>query len=224
MRSKEEAQELLSQYAAEAGFDDTKADRLFNFLSLLRQWNSTHNLTSIEAWADMVELHLFDALTLLPFVQGKFVMDVGSGAGIPGIPLAIARADLQVYSVDSRRKKIQFQILAGHELGIKNFHPIHSRVEKYQSVEKFDTLACRAFASLEYFVASSIGLCSPKGRLLAMKGVYPTKELEQLSPDIVEVVAVHELSIPGRVSTQRHLVEMKPTNFRSNNKTTKYRV
>lgn len=224
MTDKAEARERLNQYADKTGFNGEQVDRLFEFLSLLRQWNETHNLTSITEWNEMVDLHLFDALTLLPFIHGNSMLDIGSGAGIPGIPLAIASTELQVCSVDSRRKKIQFQILAGHELGIKNFHPAHSRVEQYQSAEKFDTLACRAFASLDKFVTSSVELCKPTGRLLAMKGAYPAEELEQLNPDVIEVVAVHELSIPGRVSTRRHLVEMKPTNQESNNTITKYRV
>jgi 16S rRNA (guanine527-N7)-methyltransferase len=212
MTSKLEARALLDQCANTEGFDSGKVDKLFEFLSLLREWNGTHNLTSILEWPDMVELHLFDALTLIPFIQGNSFLDVGSGAGIPSIPLAVVSAELQVYSVDSRRKKIQFQLLAKHKLDIKNFFPIHSRVEQYPSTEKFDTLACRAFASLEKFVASSIELCSPSGRLLAMKGVYPAEELEQLNSDLVDVVAVHEVRIPGRDSTHRHLVEMKPVN------------
>jgi 16S rRNA (guanine527-N7)-methyltransferase len=224
MTSKDDARALLNHYANEVGFDGGQEGRLFEFLSLLRQWNGTHNLTSIVDWSEMVTLHVFDALTLLPFVHGKSFLDVGSGAGIPGIPLAIARADLQVHSIDSRRKKIQFQILAGHALGIRNFYPIHSRVEQYQSVEKFDTLACRAFSSLEKFVASSTNLCKPSGRLLAMKGAYPTEELGQLNPDIVDVVAVHELRIPGRVSTQRHLIEMRLVNSKLNKAILKNKV
>lgn len=212
MTGKLEARALLEQRASSGDFDGSKVDQLLEFLSLLRQWNGTHNLTSILEWPEMVELHLLDALTLKPFVQGSSILDVGSGAGIPCIPLAIVSSELQVHSVDSRRKKIQFQLLTKHKLGIKNFFPIHSRVEEYPSMEKFDTLACRAFSSLEKFVVSSIKLCSPNGRLLAMKGAYPAEELEQLNSDIVNVVAVHELRIPGRDSTQRHLVEMKPAN------------
>ncbi|MBT5031098.1 MAG: 16S rRNA (guanine(527)-N(7))-methyltransferase RsmG [Proteobacteria bacterium] len=215
MTDKKEAHARLAQYANEYSLDAKKIDLLIEYLALLRQWNGSHNLTSIVDWLEMVDLHVLDALTVLPFIYGKAVLDVGSGAGVPGIPLAIACSELAVHSVDSRRKKIQFQIHAQHALGVTNFFPVHSRVEQYQPGQKFDTLACRAFASLELFVKSSIDLCKPNGRLLAMKGAYPADELEKLSPEVVDVIAVHELSIPGRALTSRHLVEMAPANCKN---------
>ena len=210
MTDKKEARARLARYANEYSLDAKQVDLLIEYLSLLRQWNETHNLTSIVDWLEMVDLHVLDALTVLPFISGKTVLDVGSGAGIPAIPLAIACSELAVHSVDSRRKKIQFQIHAQHTLGINNLFPVHSRVEQYRPGQKFDTLACRAFASLELFVNSSIDLCKAKGRLLAMKGVYPAGELEKLSPGVVDVIAVHQLSVPGQALASRHLVEMAP--------------
>ena len=212
MTGKEGAHARLAQYANEYSLEVKQIDLLIEYLALLRQWNGSHNLTAIVDWLEMVDLHVLDALTVLPFISGKAVLDVGSGAGIPGILFAIACSELSVHSVDSRRKKIQFQIHAQHTLGIKNFFPAHSRVEQYRPGQKFDTLACRAFASLELFVKSSLDLCKANGRLLAMKGAYPADELEKLNPEVVDVIAVHELSIPGQALICRHLVEMAPAN------------
>lgn len=175
---------------------------LLDFLRLLDKWNHSYNLTAVRDPQEMVSRHVLDSLSLLPFLKGPRVLDVGTGAGLPGIPLALARPDLHFTLLDSNIKKITFVRQAVHELGLKNVEASQARVEKFDQ-SNFDTITARAFASLSDLLAQAGALCAPDGRILAMKGVFPQEELAQVGDNYrIEVKA---LTVPGS-DAQRHLV------------------
>lgn len=175
---------------------------LLDFLRLLDKWNHSYNLTAVRDPQEMVSRHLLDSLSLLPFLKGPRVLDVGTGAGLPGIPLALVRSDLHFTLLDSNIKKITFVRQAVHELGLKNVEANQARVEKFDQ-SNFDTITARAFASLSDLLAQAGTLCAPDGRILAMKGVFPQEELAQVGDNYrIEVKA---LTVPGS-DAQRHLV------------------
>lgn len=179
-------------------------DRLLAYLALLHKWNRAYNLTAVRDPLQMIGLHLLDSLAVLPHVRGPRVLDVGTGAGLPGIPLAVARPDWALTLLDSNGKKTRFVTQAAIELGLNNLTVVHSRVEEYVSERGFDTVVSRAFASLGEMLEATRHLLAPQGRLLAMKGAYPTAELAAL-PQGVVVEAVERLAVPG-VDAARHVV------------------
>lgn len=146
---------------------------------------------------------------MLPWVGSGRLADVGAGAGLPGIPLAIARPELAVTLVDSAGKKVRFMNHVKRALRLDNIHPVHARIESFEPGAPFDTLISRAFSRLDEFAAAVRHLCGEGVRLLAMKGRYPGDEIEQL-PAWIEVVSVEKLAVPG-LHEQRHLVIMTPT-------------
>lgn len=179
--------------------------KLLDYVALLAKWNKVHNLTAVRDPEEMVTLHLLDSLSVLPHIEGSCLLDVGSGGGLPGIPLAIARPDLSVTLLDSSHKKSAFQRQAKAELGLDNVEVVCSRVEAYQPAHKFDRVISRAFSDLAEYVKLTRHLLSDSGTWLAMKGVHPYDELAQLKELQVEVVP---LSVPG-LEAQRHLVFLK---------------
>lgn len=180
--------------------------RLLTYLRLLSKWNRTYNLTAIRDEAEMVSHHLLDSLTMVPHVQGLSTLaDVGSGAGLPGIPLAIVCPELKITSIETVEKKVAFQQQAKIELKLGNFSPVGARVEKVQG--QFDAVTSRAFAEMADFVSWSGHLLSPGGSMLAMKGVYPAEEIARL-PQGWAVNASHELRVPG-LDAQRHLIVLQ---------------
>jgi len=204
-------EKLLQQGLREMGLDLTAPVRkkLLNFLELLEKWNRAYNLTAVRDPEQMVPRHLLDSLTVLPYLQGPRVLDIGTGAGLPGIPLALARPDLEFTLLDSNAKKTRFATQALHELGLKNVAVVQERVEKFHPETKFDTLIARAFASIPDMLAASRHLCAPRGRFLVMKGVFPQEELAAVTDGYrAEVKA---LRIPG-LDAARHLVILAPTN------------
>ena len=183
--------------------------KLLNFLELLEKWNKTYNLTAVRDPEQMVPRHLLDSLSVLPYLHGLRVLDIGTGAGLPGIPLALARPDLEFTLLDSNAKKTRFATQALHELGLNNVAVVQERVEKFHPAEKFDTLIARAFASIPDMLAASRHLCAPNGRFLVMKGVFPQEELAAVTDGYrAEVKALH---IPG-LDAARHVVILAPTN------------
>jgi len=180
---------------------------LVAYLELLLHWNRAYNLTAITDPVQMVSHHVLDSLAVLPRIHGSRIADIGSGAGLPGIPLAIARPDLRVVLVEAVGKKNRFQKQAILELGLSGVSAVQSRVENYRPEEPFDTVISRAFAATRDFVSLAGHLVGPDGRLLAMKGRDPAGELEAL-PDPWRVVAVHGIRVPG-LEAERHLVEMR---------------
>ena len=187
--------------------------RLLQYLALIQKWNRVHNLTSIRQIETMVAKHLLDSLAVLPHIAGPRVADVGSGAGLPGIPLALARPDWRVTLIESNHKKAVFLQQARIELELENVEIMDERVEHIACKEGFETVISRAFSDLADFAQLSGHLCvkgneeEGGGRLVAMKGVYPHEELVQLPPGyIVEKI------IPAQVSGlrgARHLVLIK---------------
>lgn len=187
--------------------DDAIQQDLRDFVDLLTKWNRVYNLTSVRKPQDMVTRHILDSLAALPYVQGPRVLDIGTGAGLPGLVLALARPEWDVVALDSSNKKLRFvrQVVAELELG--NVQVEHVRVEDYPEAEKFDTVISRAFSSVRDMYEQGAPHCKPGGVLLAMKGVYPVTEIESLpDPDIVK--AVHRLQVPG-LDAERHIVEIQ---------------
>lgn len=179
--------------------------RLAAHLELIEKWNRVHNLTAVRDTAQMVVVHLLDSLSLLPYVaDAKSVIDVGSGPGFPGIPLAIARPDVRFTLLDSSHKKCAFLEQAKAELGLANVTVACDRVEQYRPAQGFDVVVSRAFADLADFVTQSRHLAAPGGRLLAMKGVYPFEEIARV-PVSHRVAQVVELAVPS-LEAKRHLV------------------
>lgn len=214
MSSRPELSHSLSAGAKTLGLalDDATNARLLDYIELIEKWNKVHNLTAVRELREMVTLHLLDSLTIASHVpHGARVIDVGSGAGLPGIPLAIARADTHVTLLDSNHKKAAFLRQAKGELRLDNVEVIADRVEdagRQMSAEKlFDVVVSRAFSDLPDFVAASRHLLAPQGTMLAMKGVYPYEELAKLPASVV-LDKVLPLNLPGS-DAQRHLVLMK---------------
>jgi len=177
--------------------------QLLQFLQLLAKWNQAYNLTAVRDPQEMVTRHLLDSLVLLPYLLGTRVLDIGTGPGLPGIPLAVARPDCSFTLLDANAKKTRFVTQAMGELGLKNVEVVQERVENYRPEQKFDTLVARAFSSIADMLASARHLCAPGGRFLAMKGVYPEEELAAIPVDytVSEVLA---LKVPG-LDAARHL-------------------
>jgi 16S rRNA (guanine527-N7)-methyltransferase len=182
--------------------------QLSAYLRLIEKWNRVHNLTAVREPEKMVVLHLLDSLSVLPHVaNAKSLLDVGTGAGLPGIPLAIARPDLDVTLLDSSHKKAAFLEQAKAELGLANVTVVCERVEQWRPGRTFDAVVSRAFSELAEFVAQSAHLVSPGGNLLAMKGVHPFDEIERL-PASHCVETVIELEVPT-LDAKRHLVLLR---------------
>ena len=181
--------------------------KLLAYLALLDKWNRVYNLTAVRDPERMVSHHLLDSLAAVPFFQGERVLDVGSGGGLPGIPLAIARPEVRVTLIDSIAKKTAFLLQAKAELGLANLAVVTGRVEDYRPDARFDVITSRAFSDLREFVALTRHLLKPGGCWLAMKGLYPNEEIAQLPPG-VKVSADYELVVPGLDAT-RHLIVLE---------------
>lgn len=179
--------------------------RLASHIELVAKWNRVHNLTAVREADQMVVLHVLDSLSLLPHLgDARSVLDVGTGAGFPGIPVAIARPDLSVTLLDSSRKKCAFLEQAKAEIGLANVTVACERVEAWRPAQCYDTVVSRAFAELSDFVVQARHLVAPGGRLLAMKGVYPFEEIARV-PASHKVAEVVELRVPS-LDAKRHLV------------------
>lgn len=187
--------------------DEQQQKKLLDYLGLLHKWNKVYNLTAIREPQKMVDHHLLDSLAVLPFITGKRLIDVGSGAGLPGIPLAIANPALTVVVLDSNHKKTVFLQQACIELGLANVSVVCDRVENFVPAEKFDLVISRAFSDLGEFERLTRHLVASGGYQLAMKGLHPYEELAQL-PTEIKVQQVISLSVPG-LNAQRHLVVIK---------------
>lgn len=188
-------------------------DKLHAYLALLAKWNRTYNLTAVRDEKAMVSQHLLDSLVVLPHLLADSVTDsladVGSGGGLPGIPLAIARPQLAVALIETSHKKASFLQQVKIELGLKNVSVHCVRVEDMAKAELFEVVISRAFSSLAEFVRLSAHLLAPGGRLLAMKGVLPRQELEQL-PTGWRALRSIALAVPG-LEAERHLIVIERT-------------
>jgi 16S rRNA (guanine527-N7)-methyltransferase len=182
-------------------------DNLLHYLGQLEKWNRAYNLTAVRDPEEMVTRHILDSISVAPYISGQRIIDVGTGAGLPGIPLALAYPDQHWTLLDTNGKKVRFLEHVIGELGLPNAHAVQARVEEYTEDGWFDTVVCRAFTSLPDFVAVSGHLAAPEGRLVAMKGKLPQQELDAL-PGGWEAAAVEQLAVPG-VDGERHVIVLR---------------
>lgn len=182
----------------------TQQTQLLNYINLLDKWNKTFSLTAVRERDKMLSHHVLDSLAVLPHLTGEYLLDVGSGGGTPGIPLAIARPDWQITLIDSNHKKTSFLQQAVIELGLKNVQVMCERVELYQPSHAFDWIVSRAFSDLSEFVRLTLAHLAENGHYAALKGVYPFEEIKQLPPT-VQVQSVPKLHVP-QLLAERHVV------------------
>ena len=185
--------------------DEDKIEQLMCFIKLLEKWNKAYNLTSIRNTEDMVRLHLLDSLAIIPFIEGKNVIDIGTGAGLPGIPLAIYLPSISFTLLDSNAKKTRFVQQVILELKLKNVSVFHNRVEHYLPEVSFNTVITRAFASLSDIVKLTGHLLSKNGIILAMKGQPPDEQYINFAK-----TTLIPINVPG-IPANRCLVKMQLT-------------
>ncbi|OGT30045.1 MAG: hypothetical protein A3E87_09965 [Gammaproteobacteria bacterium RIFCSPHIGHO2_12_FULL_35_23] len=202
-----ETKELLKEYLPTIASEQSY--KLQQFLFLLKKWNRAYNLTSITTNKAMVIRHILDSLSISPFLKGDNIIDIGTGAGLPGIPLSIMNPDYEFFLLDSNNKKARFLKQAKLELDLDNIAIIYSRVEEYKPPIRFDTVIARAFSSLNEFLIYSKHLICKDGIFLAMKGVHPLSEIENMSKDF-KVNEIIKLDVPG-LEAERHVVKVSLT-------------
>ncbi|AJR01367.1 rRNA small subunit 7-methylguanosine (m7G) methyltransferase GidB [Enterobacteriaceae bacterium bta3-1] len=203
-------QKQLDTLLAQAGISltDQQKQQLLGYVGLLDKWNKAYNLTSVRDPKEMLVRHILDSIVVNPFLQGERFIDVGTGPGLPGIPLAIVRPESHFTLLDSLGKRVRFLRQVQHELKLTNIEPVQSRVEAFLSEPPFDGVISRAFASLQDMLSWCHHLPKAEsGRFYALKGVRPDEELSQL-PNGVELVSVERLHVPT-LDGERHLVILK---------------
>ncbi|MTB67286.1 16S rRNA (guanine(527)-N(7))-methyltransferase RsmG [Providencia sp. wls1943] len=191
---------------ADIQLTDKQKQQLVDYVGLLHKWNKAYNLTSVREPEQMLVRHIMDSIVVNDHLKGDKFIDVGTGPGLPGVPLAIIRPDAHFVLLDSLGKRIRFLKQVQHELGLTNIEPVQSRVEEYPVEDGFDGVISRAFASLNDMLSWCHHLPAREGRFYALKGVVRDKELTQL-PDGFEVESITELKIP-ELDEQRHLVKL----------------
>ncbi len=185
--------------------EEDRVDPLIAYLHLLRKWNRVFNLTAVRDERELVSRHLVDSLSIAASIRGPRIADIGSGAGLPGIPLGVMRGDWQFVLVDSNSKKTRFLNQVILELGLSNLEVVHSRVEAFRPQQGFDTVVSRAFSSLADFWRMAGHLIVPGGRLVAMKGRRPDEELAQLPDGVAAETRVLVSAVPD----ERHVVVLQ---------------
>lgn len=185
---------------------DKQKQQLVDYVGLLHKWNKAYNLTSVREPEQMLVRHIMDSIVVNGHLKGDKFIDVGTGPGLPGVPLAIVRPDAHFVLLDSLGKRIRFLKQVQHELGLTNIEPVQSRVEEYPVEDGFDGVISRAFASLNDMLSWCHHLPAREGRFYALKGVVRAEELAQL-PEGFEVESITELKIP-ELDEQRHLVKL----------------
>ena len=201
---------LLAAGVAEMGLDVPleAQQKLLQYLSLLSKWNKVYNLTAVRDPLEMVTLHLLDSLSVLPHIQARSLLDVGSGGGLPGIVLAICLPQLKVTTIDTVQKKTIFMRQVKGELGLNNLEVVHARVENYQPSEKFEAIISRAFSDTALFVKLTEHLLAQNGKWLAMKGQVPHEELTSLAIKVnhaIKIKNIVPLNVAG-LDAERHLL------------------
>jgi 16S rRNA (guanine527-N7)-methyltransferase len=199
--------ERLTSGCAELGLalPPESIDRLLDYIALLDKWNQAYNLTAVRDPGEMVTRHLLDSLAVAPHLTGQRIIDVGTGAGLPGIPLAILFPERQFVLLDSNGKKTRFLVQAKASLGLDNVTVIHSRVEEYRPEEPFDTVIARAFAALTDILSLCRHLVAKEGAVLAMKG--DASEAGSV-PEGFRLAGLIALNVPGLAHEKRHLIRV----------------
>ena len=212
---RESERELLVAGADEIGIELDARDgaALLRLVDELELGNARFNLTAIRDRQGMLHKHVLDSLSLQPFLHGLRISDIGTGAGFPGLPLAVINPQRRFTLIEATGKKARFAAQTAQRIGCGNVEVVHARAETYRPLELFDTVMARALSSLPDFVAYAGHLCAPGGRLLAMKGKRPDEEISAL-PKSFRVLAVHRLKVPG-LDDERHLVEISPARPRA---------
>ncbi|SEL34724.1 16S rRNA m(7)G-527 methyltransferase [Colwellia chukchiensis] len=205
MTLSEQLTTLLKETSLEVS--QTQISLLIQYVELLNKWNKAYNLTSIRDPKDMIVKHIMDSLMVGPYLTGQSFIDVGTGPGLPGIPLAILYPDRNFVLLDSLGKRVTFLRQVVFQLKLENVTPIKSRVEQYQPEQTFDGVLSRAFSSLTDMVTWCEHLVSADhGRFLALKGVYPNDEVSAL-PSNISLVKSHAIVVP-QLTGERHLLEL----------------
>jgi 16S rRNA (guanine527-N7)-methyltransferase len=202
--------QLLAAGAGDLGVsvDAERGEALLCLVDELEAANAQFNLTAIRDRPGMLHKHVLDSLSLQPYLRGARLADVGTGAGFPGLPLAVINPQRRFSLIEATGKKARFVVQTAERIGCRNVEVVQARAETYRPLELFDTVMARALSSLADFVAYAGHLCAPGGRLLAMKGRRPDEEISAL-PKAFRVLAVHRLKLPG-LDDERHLVELSP--------------
>ncbi len=189
--------------------DDAAVEKFVVFIRLLEKWNRVTNLTAVRDPLQMVTRHILDSLAVVPFLTRGSLLDVGSGAGLPGVPIAIARPGLDVTLLDANAKKSRFVRQAAAELGLDNVQVVQARMQEYQPGRSFDMVISRAVASLDELYQQTVHLLRPGGRMLFMKGAVPEQEIGALQ-DGRAGLHIERLNIPG-LAAERHLLWLETT-------------
>ncbi|TRW48733.1 16S rRNA (guanine(527)-N(7))-methyltransferase RsmG [Aliidiomarina halalkaliphila] len=209
---KKKLSELLQD--TELSVSDSQQQQLIQLLGLLYKWNGAYNLTSVRDPKDMLIRHIMDSIVVGPYLHGTHIIDVGTGPGLPGLPLAICNPDQQFVLLDSLTKRVTFIRQVVHTLGLTNVTPVLARVQDFQpgdvGLTGFDSVISRAFASLADMLAWCHHLPSEQGRFLALKGAPTEEELESV-PAPFRIHAVHQLQVPN-LDAMRHIVDVRVTN------------
>lgn len=203
--------ECISQEASTLGLNlsESQSESLATFGKLLIKWNRVYNLTSITSEKDVLRLHILDSLSFVAAIKEKQlqnVLDVGSGGGLPAIPLAILRPETKVTMIDAVQKKTVFLQQVILQLGLKNANAIHIRIEDFKE-ENFDAVTCRAFATVGKTISLTKRFLNSDGRWLLMKGKVPNEELSEL-PEEVKIAEIRKLCVPG-TDLERCLIEIE---------------
>lgn len=194
--------------ALDLALDASQKQALLDYIALLEKWNRVHNLTAVREPERMLTVHILDSLAILPALadlpEDAQVLDVGSGGGLPGIPLAIAKPRWRLALLDANQKKASFLRQASAELGLST-EVVAQRAEAFPAHGRFDLVVSRAFADLNDFLPMALPFARPGGRVVAMKGVYPDEEVARLPAEIARRMSVQTLRVPG-LEAQRHLL------------------
>lgn len=199
---KEQLKGLLDQ--AQINLSEAQIEQQLALVGLLDKWNKAYNLTSVRNPKDMLTRHIMDSLAVRKYLHGQRFIDVGTGPGLPGLPLAIAEPDNEFVLLDSLGKRIRFIRQVCHELKLSNVTAVQARVEDYQDEKQFDGVISRAFASLNDMLSWCEHLPAENGRFYALKGLYPQDELEQL-PGQYKIESIEQINVPG-IDASRHIV------------------
>lgn len=198
---------LLNSYSEKLTLSATQQGMLLDYVLLMLKWSRAYNLTSIRKPREIMIRHIFDSFSIAPYIRGKRVIDVGSGAGLPGVPLAVLFPEKEFVLIDSNGKKARFLLHVKQTLRLRNIYVVQERVESYRPPQCFNSITSRAFSSLQEMLQKTQHLCCPDGYFLAMKGAYPMTELEEITSDFM-VDNVEVVQVPHLDET-RHIVSIR---------------